>query len=209
MWRLLLLGTAACWSASTPAPRTLSNDVAVPVGRMPVMELGRDSFGPITGMTPATEDGLRAALGSTYRVRTVNRRGPELHTFLGTELLFYVIPNDDDSLFNIHAVSPKITILEHPDWVIGAAFTGADALTSCECWGEHPMCFGHGDHVAVGFDVDCGNLATQAERRKLLGVPIQRAVWSPHPYGGIADPSAPPVVSPRPPSLKEIFGGDP
>ena len=209
MWRLLVVLFAACGGTTTPPPKqTLSNEVAVPVGRMAVFELGRESFGPITPMTRATPEGLQQALGTAVRVEPVNRHGTELHAFLGTELLFYVIPNDDGSLFNIHAVSPKISIVEHPDWVIGSPFTGARALTDCECWGEHPMCFARGDHVALGFVVDCDGLKTAAERRRLDGVPIQRAVWNPHAFGADVDSPRPAVTSQRPPSLKQIFGGD-
>lgn len=214
MWRLLVLATAGslagCGAAAPPQGQTLSNAVSVPVGRMAVFELGRDSFGPITALTPATEDALRRVLGSTYRVAIVERHGAEVHAYLGTELLFYVIPNEDHSLFNIHAVSPKISILEHPDWVIGSPFTGADALTDCECWGEHPMCFERGNHVAVGFVVDCDGLKTPEQRQKLRGVPLQRAVWNPKAFGDAVDSSTPgAVTSQPPPSLKSIFGGDP
>jgi hypothetical protein len=210
MWRVLALVTAAACGAATPPPK-LSNEVPVAVGRMAVLALGAGSFGPITPMTPATQDALQRALGSSVRIEPVDRHGTELHGFLGTELLFYVVPNDDETLFNIHAVSPKVSIVEHPDWVIGSPFTGADALTDCECWGEHPMCFARGDHVAVGFVVECDGLKTPAERRRRLqGVPIQRAVWNPHAFGGVVDPPTQPgVTSKPPPSLKDIFGGDP
>ncbi|MEO7095336.1 MAG: hypothetical protein ABI175_18915 [Polyangiales bacterium] len=210
MWRLLALSVVGCGGAATPPARQLSNEVPVTVGRMAVFELGRDSFGPITALTRATEESVRSTLGSRYRVEPVSRHGTEIHAFLGSELLFYVIPNSDGTLFNIHAVSPKISIVEHPDWVIGSPFQGADALTDCECWGEHPMCFQRGDHVAVGFVVDCDDLKTKQARKKLQGVPIQRAVWNPREFGGPADdPVQPGITSAPPRSLKEIFGGDP
>ena len=211
MWRLHVVLLGACGGAATPPPKqTLSNEVTVPVGRMAMFEAGRDSFGPITPMTRATQHALQQAVGSAIRIETVNRNGPELHAFLGTELLFYVIPKDDGSLFNIHAVSPKVTIVEHPAWVIGSPFTGADVLTDCECWGEHPMCWSRGDHVAVGFVVECDRLKTSAERKRLQGVPIQRAVWNPQAFGGVMDgASQPAVTSQPPPSLKQIFGVDP
>lgn len=181
----------------------------MPVGRMAMFELGKDAFGPITPMTRATVEEIQRAVGSSIRVKNVDRHGPEVHAYLGTELLFYVIPNQDGSVFNIHAVSPKITIVEHPSWVIGSPFTGSSALTKCECWGEHPMCFANGDHVALGFVVDCDKLDTPVERRSLEGVPIQRAVWNPHPFGAAVDASTPPATAKAPKSLKDIFGGDP
>lgn len=215
MWRPLVLVAAgsigACGGTARAPVRTLSNEVPVTVGRMALFELGRASFGPITPMTPATVEAVQRAVGSNVRVEAIDHRGTEIHAYLGDEHLFYVIPNDDGSLFNIHAVSPKITIAEHPDWTIGSPFTGADRLTRCECWGDHPMCFARGDHVAVGFVVSCNGLETPRERRVALqGVPIQRAVWSPNPFGADVEPAPPPAVTSQPPkSLKEIFGGDP
>lgn len=215
MWRpsaVLVAGSlGACFGGPSPRETTLSNELPVRVARMTMFELGTASFGPITAMTPATVEAIQRAVGSAARIETVERRGPELHAFVGDELVFYVIPNDDDeTLFNIHAVSPKVSIVEHPDWIIGSPFPGADLLTSCECWGDHPMCFVRGDHVAVGFVVACDGLDTPRERRVLQGVPIQRAVWNPKPFGADGEVTPPPAITSQPPkSLKEIFGGDP
>lgn len=215
MWRLLGLVAAgsigACGGTARAPARTLSNEVPATVGRMALFELGPASFGPITPMTRATVEALQQAVGANVRIEAIDRRGTELHAYLGREHLFYVIPNDDGSLFNVHAVSPKISIVEHPDWIIGAPFSGTDRITNCECWGDHPMCFARGEHVAVGFVVECTGLDTPRERRAALqGVPIQRAVWNPKPFGTDAEPAPPAAVTSQPPkSLKEIFGGDP
>lgn len=215
MWRSLALVAAgsigACGRTASAPPPTLSNEVPVAVGQMGMFELGVAAFGPITPLTPASVADLQRAVGSRVRIESLDRRGNEFHAYLGAEHLFYVIPNDDGSIFNIHAVSPKVVILEHRDWIIGAPFYGANLLTTCECWGEHPMCFVRGDHVAVGFVVPCQNLETPIQRRSLQGVPIQRAVWSPRPFGADADlaPTQPGITSPPPKSLRDIFGGDP
>ena len=143
-----------------------------------------DSLGPITGKTPASLTALRELLGKDgYEVKPVNNSGVEYHVFLKDELLFYVIPNDDGTLFNVHVVSSKVDIAQHPQWKIGAAFAGDDVLTHCECWGAHPVCFKKGDHVAVAFKRACDGLDDERMRKVLTGVNLQRAVWSPTAFG--------------------------
>jgi len=166
------------------APAQLSNTTAaVPTG-VARYTIGTTSLGPITAETPANLTDLRALVNKDgLTVRPVNRSGVELHTFLGDELLFYVIPNEDGTLFNVHVTSGKIKISQHPEWKIGEPFTGDHHLTHCECWGEHPMCFKKGDYVAVGFQRSCDGLDSPANRKVLVGVNIQRAVWSPNPFG--------------------------
>lgn len=152
------------------------------------MSIGVSSLGPITATTPANAAALTALLAHDgYTVRPVDRNGVEFHVFLGEELLFYVIPNDDGSLFNVHAVSSKIGITEHPQWMIGAPFSGDAMLTNCECWGSQPVCYRAGDHVAVAFERSCDGLSDARERRVLAGVRIQRAIWSPQPFAGTDD----------------------
>lgn len=148
-----------------------------------LFSLEPSSIGPITGATPANQRAIQDVVGSRYQVKSVDDRGLEFHVFLGDELLFYVIPNDDGSLFNVHCTSNKVAITEHPEWIIGAPLTNELPLDTCECWGSHPMCFHTGDHVALGFQVGCDNLETPAKRKALLGVPIQRAVWNPRAFG--------------------------
>ena len=141
------------------------------------------SLGPITGTTPANQRAIQDLVGSRYVVKGIDDRGMEYHVFLNDELLFYVIPNDDGSLFNVHCTSNKVAISDHPEWIIGSPLTNEQPIDTCECWGSHPMCFHAGEHVAVGFRVSCDNLDTPAKRKSLLGVPIQRAVWNPRPFG--------------------------
>jgi hypothetical protein len=141
------------------------------------------AVGPITATARANRQAIQDLVGSRYVVKSIDDRGEELHVFLNDELLFYVIPNDDGSLFNVHCTSNKVAISEHPEWIIGAPLTSALPIDTCECWGAHPMCFKTGDHVAIGFVVPCDNLDTPQQRKALVGVPIQRAVWNPRPFG--------------------------
>ncbi len=185
----ILVVLVGCGGA-TPAPAQRSTTTATAPTGLARYTIGTTSLGPITAETPANLSDLRALLNKDgLTVRPVNRSGVELHAFLGEELVFYVIPNEEDgSLFNVHVTSGKIKIEQHPEWKIGEPFTGDQHLTHCECWGAHPMCFKAGDHVAVGFDRTCDGLETAANRKVLVGVNIQRAVWSPTPFG--ADESA-------------------
>jgi len=192
----LALGLAGCSSAPHHED-VLANGT----GRSPpgagLFQLDVGSLGPITPATRANVEAIESVLGSRYTVKTVNNAGSEIHVFLHDELLFYVIPNDDGSLFNVHVVSPKVAIVEHPEWVIGSAFQNPEPLTSCECWGSHPVCFRAGDHVAVAFEIACGSVDTATEREKVLpGVRIQRAVWNPRPFGGPSPPSQVQELSP-------------
>lgn len=140
--------------------------------------------GPIDKATRANLTAVREIVGPHgYAVRPINDGGVELHVYDGTEHLFYVIPNDDGSLFNVHVVSSSIAITQHPEWVVGKPFVHSDLLTYCEAWGSHPVCWREGDHVALGFKISTDGLVTPEDRKALEGVPIQRAVWSPKPFG--------------------------
>ncbi len=180
----VVLLVAGC--ATTPSGRepVLSN--AVPgagASSNALFVIEPASLGPITARTPANQQAIQDLVGSRYQVKGVDDRGMEYHVFLGEELLFYVIPNDDGSLFNVHCTSNKVAISDHPDWIIGSPLTNEVPIDTCECWGSHPMCFKNGEHVALGFRVSCDGLDTPAKRKSLLGVPIQRAVWNPRPFG--------------------------
>ncbi len=213
MWKVVPLALAGCagvGAGSSPRTETLSNAVPIPRGSGALFDLGVDSLGPIVPTTLATEEALHELLGSRFTVKPVDHSGVALHVFLGDELLFYVIPNENHTLFNIHVVSPKIGIAEHPDWVIKSPFQGSEPLTACECWGQHPVCFRAGDHVALAFEIDCGGLGSPQERRAhLIGVPIQRAVWNPAPFGAPSSSPSMSSSSSSPPALSKLFGGDP
>jgi hypothetical protein len=182
---VLALGCGGGGGGGASTTNALSNSSAAPVAGSDAMFVIRDgSIGPITKQTPANLTALRELLGKDgYSVRPINRNGVELHVFLGDELLFYVIPNEDGTLFNVHAVSGKVAIAQHPQWRIGSAFAGDDLLTSCECWGTHPVCFKKGEHVGVAFERACDGLSDERMRKVLTGVRLQRAVWSPTAFG--------------------------
>jgi hypothetical protein len=191
MRTVLVLALGGC--AAVASTDVISNGTPDAGVRRAVFTLEPGAIGPITEATRATADAIQAAVGSRFVVKPIDERGVELHVFLGEELLFYVIPNDDGSLFNVHCTSPKVAITEHPEWIIGSPFVNSEPLTACECWGSHPMCFRAGDHVAVGFQLSCDNLDSPAARKALEGVRIQRAVWNPKPFGGpSSDTSSPP-----------------
>lgn len=179
--------TLGCGGAATKPMTQISNSTTTPKGptsSTALFTIKVDSLGPITGKTPANLTALRDLLGKDgYEVKPINNSGIEFHVFLKKELLFYVIPNDDGTLFNVHVVSGKVDIAQHPQWKIGAAFAGDGALTHCECWGEHPVCFKKGEHVAVAFKRACDGLDDERMRKVLAGVNVQRAVWSPTPFG--------------------------
>ncbi|MBA3456938.1 MAG: hypothetical protein H0T42_27865 [Deltaproteobacteria bacterium] len=195
-----------CGGGTTkPTTGQLSNSTTSAKGQpssTALFTINVDSLGPITGKTPANLTALRALLGRDgYEVKPVNNSGVEYHVFLKDELLFYVIPNDDGTLFNVHVVSGKVEIAQHPQWKIAAPFVGDDVLTHCECWGAHPVCFKKGDHVAVAFKRACDGLDDERMRKVLTGVTLQRAIWSPTPFGfddesGTPDPCGGSLTTP-------------
>ena len=144
--------------------------------------ISQDGFGPIKSDTPATLGALRAAFPG-YDVRAANDSSLSYSVYLGEEKLVWVIPNEDGSVFNVHATSPKVETSGH-DWRVGNKFQGASSLTDCECWGDNPTCYRRGDHVAVNFSRTCSGLVG-VDRRSLKvldGATIQRVIWSPKPF---------------------------
>lgn len=178
---MLLL--AGCVTAVPGNDAVLSNSRPGPPGNATgaLFVIHRESMGPLTQATRAELPTLQDLLGSRYVVKQVDK--DELDVMLDKEVVFYVIANDDGSLFNVHCPSEKVAIADHPDWIIRSPLTNDQPIDACECWGSHPMCFHNGDHVAIGFEVPCEGLETAAKRKALVGVPIQRAVWNPRPFG--------------------------
>jgi hypothetical protein len=120
----------------------------------------------------------------TYEVRPVNDPNIEYDVFDKGERILFVVPNDDGSVFNVHATSGKVSITDHA-WRVGQAFQGSTEITKCECWGDTPTCYKTGEHVAVNFDRDCTGL-TDANPRALKvldGLVVQRVIWSPTAFG--------------------------
>nr|MBA3394666.1 hypothetical protein [Deltaproteobacteria bacterium] len=158
----------------------------------PVFTITARAVGPLTAATPGTLVGLRAAFAG-YDVAPVNSGGLEYRVSRvadgALEELLEVVPATDGSVLNVHAVSPAIAIADRP-WQIGSPFT-AEHVTTCECWGERPVCFTPGEHVAVAIGKPCRAkaLRTPAGRKALAGAPIAAAIWSPKPLadGGVVD----------------------
>lgn len=177
-WLILFAG---CYR-STPAPPTLSNKT----DHAEVAALTMDSHGvgPIDSTTKATLTDLRAKLIG-YEVRPVNDGSLEYDIFKDGERLAYVVPDDQSGyVFNVHAVSAKVRINEHP-WRVGRAFGDAAHLTNCECWGPNPTCYASGEHLAVNFNRECGDV-TSGDRHALEvldGQIVQRVIWSPSAFG--------------------------
>jgi hypothetical protein len=181
---LLVVGCGA-----PPAPVAQPEPVKPPPPMFSIKDTG---VGPIGKDTPANLTALRKLVGPHgYAVRPINDGGVEYHVYDGAERLFYVIPNDNGTLFNVHVVSSSVAVTQHPEWIVGKQFTNSAILTHCECWGTRPVCWKDSEHVAIGFDVaegaeeDCNGLGSAKARETLQRYPIQRAVWSPKPFGPV------------------------
>jgi hypothetical protein len=180
-WVLLIAGCAS----NAKAPPTISNR-AEP-GRGGLLTISDNAFGPLTAGSQATLTALRAAFAG-YDVRPTNDSTLSYSVYLGEEKLVWVIPNDDGSLFNVHATSPLVETAGH-DWRVGSSFQGSGGLTDCECWGDNPTCYRRGAHVAVNFKRNCDGVVG-GDRRSLRGLDgsvIQRVIWSPKPFYGDSD----------------------
>ena len=178
-----VLMLAGCWSSSSAPP-------AKPDSKPGPLAIREAGFGPIDSRTPATLQAVRQAFAG-FDVRPINDDGTlEYRVYKGDELLLYVVPDDDGTIFNVHATSNKVSVEGH-EWRVGSPFVGASQLTQCECWGDNPTCWKTGDHVAVNFARSCENLTSGDKRvlRVLDGVAVQRVIWSPKPFGAPGDDS--------------------
>ncbi len=182
-WVFVIAGCGA--AAPAPAP-TIANR-AEP-GQGGLLVVSEDGFGPLHAESQATLSALRAAFAG-YEVRPQNDTGLTYGVYLNGEKLAWVIPNEDDgTLFNVHATSPRVEIRGH-DWRVGRTLDGAASLTECECWGDNPTCYRRGEHVAVNLARGCDGLVGSEQRalRVLDGTTIQRVIWSPKPFRGDGD----------------------
>lgn len=177
-WLLVL---ASCYTSKAPPP-TLSNRAAPGTGGL--FTITEHGFGPLHAQSHATLTALRAAF-TGFEVRAANDTTLSYSVYLGDEKLAWVIPNDDGTLFNVHATSSRIETQGY-DWRVGSSFQGASSLTKCECWGENPTCYRKGGHLAINFKRGCDGLVNADARalRVLDGVMIQRVIWSPKPFSG-------------------------
>lgn len=175
----LLILLSACYRETPPV---LANKVTREAS---ALEITATKAGPIDRDSKATLTDLRARFVG-FEVRPFNDGSLEYDVYLGGEKLLYVVPDDDGSVFNVHAVSSKVTV-EGRSWRVGTAFGDAARITRCECWGPHPTCYATGEHVAVNFDRPCDGLTDDNDAprsfRALDGLTVQRVIWSPTPFG--------------------------
>ncbi len=182
--------------------------VAPPPAAPAGISINATAIGPVDAKTPATLAGLRASLAG-YEVKPVNQSRLQFDVWKDGERLFYVFPDPQGAVFNVHAVSAKITVANHP-WHVGAPFPSEPGLVTasfdCDCWGEQTVCFQKQDHVAAAFvRGGCEGFVGDDNARNravLVGLPIDHLVWSPKPFGTPAeqakDPWAPKQSSGNP-----------
>lgn len=189
---LLLIGalTLSCYT-SAPVPI----EAPAPEGPAATLTIGRSAVGPITAKTPGSLIGLRRALPG-FEVKPAHLElGTEkaqlgFNVYKDGEKLLHVLPDGKGGIFSVHAVSPKVATADRP-WKVGAKFNGVRSITTCKCSGEEiVVCFRLGDQVAVSFARECGwdSYSTDDDRQDLIGVPIQRVLWSPRPFGESSNP---------------------
>lgn len=174
-----LLGACAAKPVQPPAK---------PVAPLPdtSMTITETAMGRLDGKSRSTLEALRGLLVG-FDVRAQYISGIEYHVYKNGEHLYYVIPTEGRplELFNVHVVSNKFSVAGK-SWRASEPFRGASALTRCECWGDMPVCYRQGEHVAVAFKRGCAGLTdgdTHA-RSVLDGVTVQRMIWSPTEFGG-------------------------
>jgi len=189
---LLLIGVLglSCYT-SPPAPVVPE----APAAPQAALTIDQGAVGPITAKTPGNLIGLRQALPG-YEVKpahlvlgsSTNHLG--FNVYKDGEKLLHVIPDASGGIFSVHAVSAKVATAGRP-WKIGAKLYGVRALSTCKCWEEEVVvCFKIGDHVAVSFARECSmdSYSSEDERQDLIGVPIQRLLWSPRAFGEGSNP---------------------
>jgi hypothetical protein len=191
--RWLLIGILGCWEA----PRA----PGVVVQRDPSIVITQTGFGPIDAKTAATLTNLRTLLPA-YHVAP--KHDPHMSAnlqydiFDGNDQIGFVMTNDDASVFNVHATSGKVRVENHT-WRVGEAFQDAKLVTECLCWGSNPVCFKHGEHVAVNFNRTCIESDDPHALRALDGLVIQRIIWSPTAFGvEDSEPSSSPIEDDEP-----------
>jgi hypothetical protein len=104
--------------------------------------------------------------------------GVAYHVYDGDKRLFEVVPDQDGKILNVFVDTPKVVVRGKP-WRVGAKLEGG--VGTCECWGNKPVCFNKGEHVAVSFTRGCRDRIPS--KRAFDGKQIARLVWSPKPFG--------------------------
>jgi len=185
---VMLLLAAGCGGHAPPS--TLA-----PPPPDPSTRITATGIGSLTGATPATLVGLRAQLAGLDVVPVNRVEGLEYEVRQGSDILYYVIPDENAKILNVHITNPRFVVADHA-WGIGKPLAASDA-SICECWGDKPVCYKKGDHVAAAFDRECDEYEENL-RSKVSKLAVTRVVWSPRgfeeggyggdEYGGSGDP---------------------
>jgi hypothetical protein len=183
MRALSVIVVAGCWTApmvQAPAPSRPADRELV---------ITNESFGALDASSPGTLAFVRAQFPDLDVRPRREEASLEYAAFAGSDELFHVVTNEDLSIFNIGATSPKIVSRVHA-WRVGAAFHDARLITKCECWGDNPTCFHRGDHVAVNFDRPCDGVVGATDARDLAvldGLVTRELIWSPGGFDGYGE----------------------
>lgn len=168
---LASIAFGGCWAA--PAQPSAP--------RAPGLVVSQHGVGPLTASTTATLLALRDALPE-LRVTPRNDPNLELDIYDGATLIASVVPDDDGHVFNISVTSESIPVEGKP-WRAGRTFQQSHVINMCECWGQKPVCYRTGEHVAVAFDRSCLDETDARSLRALDGLVIQRVIWSSPSFG--------------------------
>jgi hypothetical protein len=185
---------AAVGSRAAVGSQPDASSETVAGSQVDVFTITQTSFGPIRGSSDISRDlepGLDAVRAMFRGYDVTEDDDPESVQYdvsLRGERLLFIWPltppaDDGPSAIMVHAVSPKIRVAGR-DWRVGGTFRGGDEIMRCECWIHELMCFSPGDHIAVSFAHDCGQLVDGVHHaRELSGLAINRITWRPTPFG--------------------------
>jgi len=177
-----LVVVAGCYRSAPGAPADPPESPTAAITIRPA------SVGPLTTASRANLIALRETFAG-FEVRPANVRLGDVqrlgyNVYRDGERLLYVMPDEKGAITNVHAVSAKVAVADHP-WKIGAPLNGVKALSTCKCWeDEVVVCWKNGEHVAVAFARSCTweSFASADDRQDLIGAPVQRVLWNPRPY---------------------------
>ncbi len=189
MTRRLVLSCAliaGCGGSPVPPPKPppVAPPPVAPVVKVPELAVAETGLAGLDGSSRVTLVDLRKQLAPAgFQVKPDNNGGALVYdVYRGDDQLFYVVPNDDNSLFNVHVTSAAIG--SPNGWHVGGSLTDL-ANMSCECWGtagdEVATCFHPGEHVAVVYERACSGMQLNDDRNRkvLVGATISRLVWQP------------------------------
>jgi hypothetical protein len=153
--------------------------------------------GPLTASSPALLVPLRALLPGFHVAPesvAVGEWSSRLAygVYQGNEALLQVVPGGVGEVLQVHAVSARVAVADRP-WRVGARLASVPPLTVCVCTASDWIaCFRGGDHVAIVLRRECDwdTYTSEDEIQELIGLPIQRMIWSPRALTEAASPFA-------------------